>query len=496
MSDRAALDLETQLAKTPLVAILRGIAPDDAIAVGQALFDAGIRIAEVPLNSPEPLESVRRLAAHFGPRMAIGAGTVLTPDAVAHVAAAGGRFCVSPNTDAAVIGAALAQGLTPVPGFASASEAFAAVAAGARVLKRFPASGAVADIAALRAVLPRDVSIVAVGGVTAGDFGPLRAAGATAFGIGSDLYGPGRSADEVGARARALVAALARATAATPRLLCNPRTTIGESPGIDPASGDVLWVDPIVPRLLRYAAGDRDHRETKLAAAVWSINHLPQGGVAGTCDAAFCTLAVDTGALRAGPAIDVGPGCRLNDMTVDTGGGLWAGSMHRGLLAGRGALFHAPAPEAPARRVAEGLGVANGMAFALDGRTLYVVDTLARTLLAYPADLRAGTLGEPVIVTDFLGLPGKPDGMAVAPDGGVWVAMWGGGAIVRIDPDGGALRESIALPAPQVSSLCFDRGGRAFVSTSCARLNEDALAANPGSGGLFQIDLRAAENAA
>ena len=135
-------------------------------------------------------------------------------------------------------------------------------------------------------------------------------------------------------------------------------------------------------------------------------------------------------------------------------------------------------------RVASGLGVPNGMKLSADGRTLYVVDTLERTLLAYPVD--SGKLGEPVIVSDFLGLPGKPDGMTLAADGTFWVAMWGGGSVVQLAGDGAFLRK-IALPAPHVSSLCFASPKRMLVTTSRMRLSPQALSDHPGSGGLFEI---------
>ncbi len=299
---------------------------------------------------------------------------------------------------------------------------------------------------------PGDVRIVAVGGVTPGRFSALQAAGADAFGIGSDLYRPGRAAVDVHARARELVRAWQRSAAARPRLLCNPLAAIGEAPVLGGES-EIVWVDPIAPRLLRYDLHGQTWREWRLPAPVWSLAALADGAFAGTGDSAFCRITAATQTVAFGPAVNVGAGCRLNDMTIDRRGGLWAGSMHRGLLGGRGALFHAATPEAPARQVAGGLGVANGMAFSDDQRTLYVVDTLARTLLAYPADVEAGTLGEPTIVTDFLGVPGKPDGMAIAPDGSLWVAMWGSGAIVRVAADGCSARVDRAARAAREQPL-------------------------------------------
>jgi len=195
-------------AAMPLVAILRGITPDEADDVGAALSAAGITLVEVPLNSPEPMASISRLARRLGDRAAVGAGTVLTADEARTVAAAGGSFMVAPNTDPEVIRAAAAAGLVTVPGFATPSEAFAALKAGADALKLFPAEAASPSVVkAMRAVLPAATRIVVVGGVDAATLQPWLAAGAAGFGIGSWLYAPGRPAEDVGARAADLVAA-------------------------------------------------------------------------------------------------------------------------------------------------------------------------------------------------------------------------------------------------------------------------------------------------
>lgn len=198
----------TAAASRPLVAILRGIAPDEAEAVGAALIDAGIDRMEVPLNSPDPLASIARLARSFGDVALVGAGTVLTAQEVGQVAAAGGRLIVSPNTDAGVIGATRAAGLVSMPGVFTATECLAALAAGADALKLFPAFLAGPEgLKALRAVLPPEAGVWAVGGVGPADFAAWRRAGAAGFGIGSALYAPGTDAAEVRARAADLVAA-------------------------------------------------------------------------------------------------------------------------------------------------------------------------------------------------------------------------------------------------------------------------------------------------
>jgi len=193
----------------PLIAILRGVAPEDVEAIGDALVAAGIRIIEVPLNSPRPLESIARLAGRFEGKALIGAGTVLRAADVLAVAEAGGRIIVSPGFDAGVVAATVQAGLVSAPGFFTPSEAFAALAAGAHVLKLFPAEAAPpAVVKAQRAVLPPAVPLVVVGGVTPEKMAPYRAAGADGFGLGGALYRPGQSADAVADQAHAFVAAL------------------------------------------------------------------------------------------------------------------------------------------------------------------------------------------------------------------------------------------------------------------------------------------------
>ena len=192
----------------PLIAILRGVTPPEAAAVAQALAEAGITMIETPLNSPDPLVSIKAMRAALGDRAQIGAGTVLSVAQAEAVAAAGGRFVVSPNTDAAVIARTRALGMASWPGAFTATECFAALAAGATGLKIFPASTLGPEgIRALRAVLPAAAAVYAVGGAGAETFAAYLAAGATGFGLGSNLYKPGDSAEAVAAKARALVAA-------------------------------------------------------------------------------------------------------------------------------------------------------------------------------------------------------------------------------------------------------------------------------------------------
>jgi 2-dehydro-3-deoxyphosphogalactonate aldolase len=200
---------DAAFASCPLIAILRGVRPDEVVAIGEELVAAGFTLIEVPMNSPDPLDSVARLVAALGDRAMIGAGTVLTVDQVAAMRDAGGRMVISPNTNIDVIRASAAAGLVSLPGIATPSEALAALDAGATALKLFPAEAASPTILkAMRAILPSGLRILPVGGIVPEGMAPWRQAGAAGFGLGSALYKPGMTADEVGARARAFVAAL------------------------------------------------------------------------------------------------------------------------------------------------------------------------------------------------------------------------------------------------------------------------------------------------
>jgi 2-dehydro-3-deoxyphosphogalactonate aldolase len=200
--------LQEQLRALPLVAILRGVEPGEAVAIGQALIDAGFRTIEVPLNSPEPLRSIAALAGAFGERALVGAGTVLDPADVDPIAEAGGRLVVMPHADHGVIRAAKGRGLWCIPGVATPTEAFGALAAGADALKMFPAEALPPTVVkAWRAVLPKEAWLLPVGGITPERMAPYVAAGANGFGLGSALYQRGRTPAETAARAAAFVAA-------------------------------------------------------------------------------------------------------------------------------------------------------------------------------------------------------------------------------------------------------------------------------------------------
>ena len=198
--------LRRYLDECPLIAIIRGVTPDDAEATADAIFEGGIRIIEVPLNSPDPLRSIERIAGKYGDRALVGAGTVLRPEQVEQVRNAGGTIIVSPDTNTEVIAASAEAGLVSCPGYFTPSEAFAALRAGAHGLKLFPAEGASPGLLkAHLAVLPKDVPVLAVGGISPDNMQPWLAAGASGFGLGSGLYKPGQSAADTLAKARAYV---------------------------------------------------------------------------------------------------------------------------------------------------------------------------------------------------------------------------------------------------------------------------------------------------
>ena len=198
------------LAPTPLVAILRGVRPEEAEAIAGAAIEAGFGAVEVPLNSPEPMKSIERIARRWGGAALIGAGTVLAADDVGRVAEAGGRLVVAPNVDPAIIGRAGGLGLLSLPGAATPTEALLALRSGASAVKMFPAEALAPEILkAWRSILPEGTELFPVGGITPERIAPYRKAGAAGFGIGGALYRPGANASEVARLARAFVSAWA-----------------------------------------------------------------------------------------------------------------------------------------------------------------------------------------------------------------------------------------------------------------------------------------------
>ena len=204
----SAPSLAAAMARLPLVAILRGIKPGEAVAIGRVLIEAGFSLIEVPLNSPDPLASIRLLADAFGATAMIGAGTVINPADVDRVEAAGGRLIVMPHGDVVVVRRAKALGLAAMPGFATPTEAFAVLAAGADALKLFPAEANPPPVLkAMKAVLPKSAPVLPVGGIGPDSMAAYVEAGAAGFGLGSALYRPGDAPDTVLAKANRFVAA-------------------------------------------------------------------------------------------------------------------------------------------------------------------------------------------------------------------------------------------------------------------------------------------------
>ena len=204
MTHRQAFD--DAFAKCPLIAILRGVKPDEVEAIGDALVEAGFTILEVPMNSPDPLDSIARLARRFEGRAVVGAGTVLRVEDVEAVGAAGGTLIIAPNANVRVIAAAAERGYVALPGIATPNEAFAALDAGAAALKLFPAEAASpAVLKAMRAILPKDTRVLPVGGIAPELMADWRKAGAAGFGLGSALFAPGMTAADVGTRAKTFI---------------------------------------------------------------------------------------------------------------------------------------------------------------------------------------------------------------------------------------------------------------------------------------------------
>jgi 2-dehydro-3-deoxyphosphogalactonate aldolase len=203
------LTLSGAITQCPLVAILRGVQPVEVVEIGRALVNAGFRILEVPMNSPQPLNSIALLSKTFGEQALIGAGTVTNPDQVLKVGEVGGRLIVMPHADASVVRAAKAGGLYALPGFATPTEAFAMIGAGADALKLFPAEANPPKVLkAMRAVLPKDIPIMPVGSITPDNMADYWAAGADGFGLGSALYKPGATPASVAQNAKRFVDAL------------------------------------------------------------------------------------------------------------------------------------------------------------------------------------------------------------------------------------------------------------------------------------------------
>ncbi|MCA3693095.1 2-dehydro-3-deoxy-6-phosphogalactonate aldolase [Aquidulcibacter sp.] len=477
------------LASCPLVAILRGLKPEEAIEVVEALYCAGFRIAEVPLNSPEPLKSISALRTHFGDRIIIGAGTVTEVQQVHDVADQGGQICVSPNMDPDVIGAALDRGMVALPGSSTPTEAFAAIKAGALYLKLFPAGSLGPEfLKAMSAVLPAQIQVLAVGGIGAKDFSAWRSTGVAGFGLGSEIYKPGDTPALVREKAERVMTAFKHHEPGA-KLLCQPEAIIGESPIYVARLDSIFWVDPVQAYLFSYRCSDKVLTQLPLAHPVSSLAETETGLMAVANQSLFKLDPISGSLSVFAVCTDLGEGVSLTDMCADGVGGIWATAFHSGALAGKGKIIHCSS-EGDVKIVASGLGIPNGIDLTPDGKKVIVADTLLRTLLAFDICEPRPELGAPRILSDFMGIAGKPDGLVVLPDHRILVAMWGGSSIAELSATG-ALLALHPIPVPHVSSVSTMPGqvGHCLVSTSRMRLSPAQLQSYPLSGGLFSLTI-------
>ncbi len=373
------------------------------------MIDSGFRILEIPLTSPDAYASIRLLRAALDGSVVVGAGTVLSRAEVRRVVDAGGQICVSPHCDVDIIQASLEFGVVPIPGVATATEAIRAVQAGARLLKLFPASVLGTEtLKAILTVLPPGAGILAVGGIDSENLGEFLAAGAVGVGTGTNLYenGSGRSADEVGRRGRALLAALkAKPTVSAVqntgtvgggncRRIAATETMVGESPHVDSSTGDIQWVDFATSMLYRCAATGGTAAGIKLDTTLSAIMESPDGSTVGICADGVVKVDRTTGRTAIIATVEHPfPDCRLNDGAIDGLGRVWCGSMSYPLRSGQGSLYVIDQHEV--HRVADGFGVCNGMGWSPGYGTLYMVDTLLRTLLTFDCDMETGQLTSP-----------------------------------------------------------------------------------------------------
>lgn len=489
-------ELESALKACPVIAILRGISPDEVVDVGNRLYDAGIRVVEVPLNSPEPYESIQRLRHLFFGKMIVGAGTVLTVEDVEQVATAGGQIVVTPNLDECVIGRSLEQGMIPITGVASVTEAFTAIRAGSTHLKVFPANTLGAKwISAAMAVLPPEVKIFAVGGINSGNISEYIDAGCSGVGTGSNLYAPGRPLKLIAQAAKAIVSSLQSSSrslaAASVARYGAYNCVIGESPLWCSESESVVWVDPVSRQLLSVSGQSGNVNTLNLGHSVSAIMEAGEGRYYGVAENQLLEIGHDGKTQLLGEFLLESIDSRFNDAKIDPLGRVWVGTMHKALKACKGELILIDPVSLEAKRLDTGLGVCNGLGWSPDHSTLYLVDTLSRILIAYNCDMERGTVSKSRILSDFQAIPGKPDGLCVAPDGDIWVAMWGGASVVRLNPSGQIL-QVIEVPVPHVSSCCI--GGKdsesLFISTSTMRLSPAMMEDAPWSGSLLVSNIR------
>lgn len=276
-----------------------------------------------------------------------------------------------------------------------------------------------------------------------------------------------------------------------PIVAAKHKSMVGESLFEIEASGEVCWVDPVSHSVMCYNEEDNATRRVKLDKQLFSINPHPNGTFIGVSETAFYKVDLASGACTLIAEADLGfDDCRFNDSAIDSCGRVWAGTMSTALRPGRGSVFVLDV-NGDVRQIETGFGVPNGMGWSVAEDTFFMIDTLNRTLLAFDYDLENGEISSPRVVTDFWDISGKPDGLTIDVEDQIWVGMWAGGCVVRIDPVLGAISQKINLPAKNPTSCVFkkDAPKRVYVGTSRARHSEADIVKYPASGSLFYIDI-------
>nr|WP_290814185.1 SMP-30/gluconolactonase/LRE family protein [Aquidulcibacter sp.] len=273
------------------------------------------------------------------------------------------------------------------------------------------------------------------------------------------------------------------------KLLCQPEAIIGESPIYVARLDSIFWVDPVQAYLFSYRCSDKVLTQLPLAHPVSSLAETETGLMAVANQSLFKLDPISGSLSVFAVCTDLGEGVSLTDMCADGVGGIWATAFHSGALAGKGKIIHCSS-EGDVKIVASGLGIPNGIDLTPDGKKVIVADTLLRTLLAFDICEPRPELGAPRILSDFMGIAGKPDGLVVLPDHRILVAMWGGSSIAELSATG-ALLALHPIPVPHVSSVSTMPGqvGHCLVSTSRMRLSPAQLQSYPLSGGLFSLTI-------
>lgn len=489
--------LRSQLAACPIVGIFRGVHPNDVVEIGEAACQAGLRVIEVPLNSPNPFESIDKLRRHFEGRMIVGGGTVLSVEQVHELSRVGAQISVSPNCDPEVIEAAIEARIVPMPGVATATEAFAAVKAGAEYLKLFPASsGGVALSKALREVLPSSISLVAVGGVSASNASEFTDAGCRYLGVGSEIYRQGFTAQQVFDSASEFVIGFRHRAQPETDPISIPRAkrlakcndAIGDSPVWDSEHRRLIWIDTAQQVLRAFEVQSQKLSSADLTLPIFGIGLRNNFELCGVSRNTVCRVDLETGNVTSiSDSAELPEDSRLNHVSFDAKGRAWAGSIHLAAKPGMGCLYKFE-DSGQVDMVADGFGICNGVGWNAERSELFLLDTLQRTLIATQFDDASGSVRSPRLVYDFMNIPGKPHGMVVDSSDHIWIAMWGGNRIIKINSMGNLLDE-VHVPAPNVTACTL--GGNdlsdLFVTSARFRNSDAEVSEFPDSGSVFRI---------